>query len=404
MSQRAVTRQTFDEVMVPMFAPAAFVPVRGAGSRVWDQDGREYVDFAAGIAVNGLGHAHPDLVAALHEQAQKLWHISNAFTNEPVLRLAQQLVDATFADRVFVCNSGSEANEAALKLARKYARDHFSPEKHEIVAFSNAFHGRTLLAVSVGGQPKYSADFGPLPGGIHHAPYNDLAAAEALISDKTCAVMVEPVQGEGGVIPAAPGFLEGLRALCDKHNALLVFDEVQTGVGRTGALYAYMNHNVTPDIMTSAKALGGGFPVGAMLTTEKVAASFSVGSHGTTYGGNPLAAAVAGRALEIINTPEVLGGVKWRHQLFIEGLNAINRRHGIFSAIRGSGLLIGCELHSDYAGRAKDFTRAGEAEGLISLIAGPNVVRFAPALNIPEADVTEGLARFERAVARVVKG
>ncbi len=397
-----VNRQSFDEWIIPMFAPANFIPVRGDGSRVWDQEGREYIDFAGGIAVNSLGHAHPELVAALTEQAQKLWHIGNGLTNEPVLRLAKKLIDATFADKVFFCNSGAEANEAALKLARKWARDNFGPEKNEIISFENSFHGRTLFTVSVGGQPKYSKDFAPLPAGLRHVPYNDLAAVEAVISDKTCAIIVEPIQGEGGVLPAAPGFLEGLRALCDKHNAVLIFDEVQTGVGRTGSLFAYMNHNVTPDVLSTAKALGGGFPIGGILTTAKFAAALNVGSHGTTYGGNPLAAAVAGKVLDIINTPAVLDGVKLRHQRFVEGLDAINAKYGIFSQVRGGGLLIGAILNQDYAGKAGDFTKAAVAEGLMALIAGPNVVRFAPSLIIPEADIAEGLARFERAVARMV--
>lgn len=401
MSQDKVTRQTFDEIMVPNYAPSQFIPVKGEGSRVWDQDGKDYIDFAGGIAVNSLGHAHPALVEALTEQAKKLWHVSNTFTNEPILKLAQQLIESTFAERVFFCNSGAEANEAALKLARKYARDHFGPEKNEIISFTNSFHGRTLFTVSVGGQPKYSEDFAPLPGGIHHATYNDLASVRALISERTCAVIVEPVQGEGGVLPADPGFLEGLRMLCDKNKALLIFDEVQTGVGRTGELYAYMHHNVTPDILSTAKALGGGFPIGGILTTSNIAASLVPGTHGTTYGGNPLAGAVAGKLLEIVNTEEVLEGVKKRHHLFVEGLNAINHRYNVFTQIRGAGLLIGCVLNDTFKDKAKAFTTAAEKEQLMVLVAGPNVVRFAPSLVITEEEIAEGLARFERAVASV---
>ncbi len=256
--------------------------------------GKSYIDFAGGIAVNALGHAHPAVKAALVEQAGKLWHLGNGYTNEPVLRLAKKLIDATFADKVFFCNSGAEANEAALKLARKHAHDQHGAGKDQIVAFNNAFHGRTLFTVSAGGQPKYSQDFAPLPGGITHTPYNDLAAAAELINDRTCAVIVEPIQGEGGVLPAEASFLQGLRELCDRHNALLIFDEVQTGVGRTGHLYAYMQYGVVPDVLTTAKALGGGFPIGAMLTTDALAKTLGVGTHGTTYGGNPLATAVAG--------------------------------------------------------------------------------------------------------------
>jgi succinylornithine aminotransferase len=403
MTESQINRQDFDEYIIPMFAPAPFIPVKGEGSTVWDQTGKSYIDFAGGIAVNALGHAHPAVKAALIEQADKLWHIGNGYTNEPVLALAKQLVDATFADKVFFCNSGAEANEAALKLARKYAHDAVGADKNEIVAFNNAFHGRTLFTVSAGGQPKYSKDFAPLPGGIRHVAYNDLDAAKAIISDKTCAVIVEPIQGEGGVIPADPQFLQGLRALCDQFNAVLIFDEVQTGVGRTGSLYSYMQYGVVPDVLSTAKALGGGFPIGAILTTDKFAKALSVGSHGTTYGGNPLASAVAGKVLSIINTPEVLAGVAQRHQWFVDGLTAINQQYDLFSDIRGAGLLIGCQLTAAYAGQAKAITNAAAEEGLLALIAGPDVVRFAPSLIISEADVQEGLARFARALAHVVK-
>ncbi|NYA45825.1 aspartate aminotransferase family protein [Serratia fonticola] len=397
----AVTRQSFDDWMIPVYAPADFILVRGEGSQVWDQQEKSYIDFAGGIAVNALGHAHPQVLAALVEQAGKLWHLGNGYTNEPVLRLAKQLIDATFADKVFFCNSGAEANEAALKLARKYALDSGNREKNQIVAFNNAFHGRTLFTVSAGGQPKYSQDFAPLPGGITHTPFNDLAAAAQVINDRTCAVIVEPIQGEGGVVPAQPQFLQGLRELCDRHGALLIFDEVQTGVGRTGSLYAYMNYGVVPDVLTTAKALGGGFPIGAMITTDKLAKTLGVGTHGTTYGGNPLAAAVAGVVFSLINTPEVLDGVKQRLEWFIAGLTEINLQYPIFSEIRGAGLLIGCALNPEYAGRAKQITQLANEEGVIALIAGPDVVRFTPSLIIPEQDVKEGLARFARAVARI---
>lgn len=344
MSQ-PITRENFDEWMIPVYAPAPFIPVRGEGSRLWDQQGKEYIDFAGGIAVNALGHAHPELREALNEQASKFWHTSNGYTNEPVLRLAKKLIDATFADRVFFCNSGAEANEAALKLARKFAHDRYGSHKSGIVAFKNAFHGRTLFTVSAGGQPAYSQDFAPLPADIRHAAYNDINSASALIDDSTCAVIVEPIQGEGGVVPASNAFLQGLRELCNRHNALLIFDEVQTGVGRTGELYAYMHYGVTPDLLTTAKALGGGFPVGALLATEECARVMTVGTHGTTYGGNPLASAVAGKVLELINTPEMLNGVKQRHDWFVERLNTINHRYGLFSEVRGLGLLIGCVLN-----------------------------------------------------------
>ncbi|TLX60538.1 bifunctional succinylornithine transaminase/acetylornithine transaminase [Stutzerimonas nosocomialis] len=398
-----VERADFDQVIVPSFAPARFIPVRGQGSRVWDQAGRELVDFSGGIAVNVLGHAHPELVAALTEQAGKLWHISNIFTNEPTLRLAKKLVAATFADRVFFCNSGAEANEAAFKLARRYAHDVHGPQKFEIISAVNSFHGRTLFTVTVGGQPKYSDGFGPRIEGITHVPYNDLEALKAAISDKTCAVVLEPIQGESGILPAEQAYLEGARALCDEHNALLIFDEVQCGMGRTGELFAYMHYNVVPDILSSAKSLGGGFPIGAMLTTHEIAAHFSVGTHGTTYGGNPLACAVAERVLDIVNTPEVLEGVKARHERFKTRLMQIGERYGLFSQIRGRGMLIGCVLSDAWKGRARDVFDAAEREAVMVLQAGPDVVRLAPSLVIDEADIDEGLDRFERAVATLTQ-
>ncbi len=397
-----VTRATFDEVMVPNYNPAGMVPVRGEGSRVWDQDGAEYIDFAGGIAVNVLGHCHPELVGALQEQGSKLWHLSNVFTNEPALRLAAKLTDATFADKVYFANSGAEANEAALKLARRFALDKHGEDKNQIIAFNKGFHGRTFFTVTVGGQAAYSDGFGPKPGAVDHCDYNDLAAFEAMISDKTCAVMMEPLQGEGGIIPPDADFVRGVRELCDKHNALLIFDEVQSGVGRTGHLYAYMGLGVTPDILTTAKSLGGGFPIGAMLTTTEIAAHLKPGTHGSTYGGNPLACAVAEKALDIVNTPEVMEGVLKKEALFRELLEEINNKYHVFSEVRGKGMLLGCALNDDYQGRARDFLTASAEENLMCLIAGANVVRFAPSLIIPDEDIKEGLARFERAVARVV--
>ena len=397
-----VTRATFDDVMVPNYNPAGMVPVRGEGSRVWDQDGAEYIDFAGGIAVNVLGHCHPELVKALNEQGSKLWHLSNVFTNEPALRLAKKLNDATFSDKVYFANSGAEANEAALKLARRWALDKHGEDKNQIIAFNKGFHGRTFFTVTVGGQAAYSDGFGPKPGAVDHCDYNDLAAFEALISDKTCAVMMEPLQGEGGIIPPDVDFVKGVRELCDKHNALLIFDEVQSGVGRTGHLYAYMGLGVTPDILTTAKSLGGGFPIGAMLTTTEIAAHLKPGTHGSTYGGNPLACAVAEKALDIINQPEVLQGVLKKEALFRELLGAINEKYNVFEGIRGQGMLLGCALNEKYQGRARDFMMAATKEHLMCLIAGMNVIRFAPSLIIPDEDIKEGLARFERAVAAVV--
>ncbi|EPY4594366.1 aspartate aminotransferase family protein [Klebsiella variicola] len=402
--QPAITRATFDEVILPIYAPAEFIPVKGKGSRVWDQQGKEYVDFAGGIAVTALGHCHPALVAALHEQGETLWHTSNVFTNEPALRLGRKLVEATFAERVVFMNSGTEANETAFKLARHYAVTRHSPYKTKIIAFHNAFHGRSLFTVSVGGQPKYSDGFGPKPADIVHVPFNDLQAVKAVMDDHTCAVVVEPIQGEGGVTAATPAFLQGLRELCDQHQALLVFDEVQCGMGRTGSLFAYMHYGVTPDILTSAKALGGGFPVSAMLTTHEIASAFHAGSHGSTYGGNPLACAVANAAFDLINTPAVLDGVSAKRELFVKHLQQLDAEFALFSDIRGMGLLIGAELKPQHKGRARDFLYAAAQAGVMVLNAGPDVMRFVPSLIIDEQDIAEGMARFAQAVAKVING
>ena len=398
------TRADFDQYMVPNYAPQKAIPVRGEGSRLWDQSGKEYIDFAGGIAVNALGHCHPVLVDALTDQAHRLWHLANVYTNEPALKLARALVERTFADKVFLCSSGGEANEAALKLARRWAYNEHGEHKDKIISFRQSFHGRTFFTVSVGGQPKYSQGFGPVPGGILHAEFNDLESVRELMGDDTCAVMVEPMQGEGGIVPATQEFLEGLRALCDEHQALLIFDEVQTGVGRSGSLYAYMEYGVTPDILSSAKSLGGGFPVGAMLTTDAIAPAMGIGTHGSTYGGNALASAVALAAVEYIDTPEVLQGVKHRHALFREHLEAINQKYGVFQEIRGMGMLMGAQMSPEFEGRAKEILPLAIDEGLMALIAGPNVLRMAPSLVIPEEDIREGMARLERAVARLVAG
>jgi len=402
MNDLTVTRQTFDEVMVPVFAPAAFVPVRGEGSRVWDTEGRDYIDFAGGIAVTALGHSHPELLKVLQEQGSKMWHIGNGYTNEPVLRLAKRLEDLTFADRAFFANSGAEANEAALKLARRVAFDRFGADKYEIVSFTQSFHGRTFFTVSVGGQSKYSEGFGPVPQGIIHLPYNDTEAALKTIGAKTCAVIVEPIQGEGGVIPADPAFLRALREACDKHGAVLIFDEVQTGVGRSGYFYAYEDTGVTPDILTTAKALGNGFPIGAMLTTTELAAHFKVGVHGTTYGGNPLGAAIAEKVVELISAPAVLEGVRSRSDALKARLAKIHERFGIFKEVRGKGLLIGAELTDAHTGRAKDFVTAAANHGVMMLMAGPDVLRFAPSLIMPLEDMNLGLDRLEKAIESVI--
>lgn len=395
-----VTRALFDRVMLQNYHPAQIIPVRGEGSHLWDQEGREYIDLAGGIAVVSLGHCHPRLVAALEEQAHRLWHLSNVMTNEPALRLARALVEATFADRVFFCNSGGEANEAAFKLARHYGHS-VAPGKDGIVACANSFHGRTLFTVTVGGQDKYAHGFEPLPTGIRHVPYNDVAALDAAVDDRTCAVVVEPIQGEGGVIPATREYLEAARRACDAHGALLVFDEIQSGFGRSGHLYAYQHYGVVPDVLTSAKGLGGGFPVAAMLCTERAATSMTYGTHGSTFGGNPLACAVAGAALEIVNDDALLAGVRARGARLRAGVDAIGRRHGMFEPSRGLGLLVGVPMRAAWRGRAGEVAAAALQHGVWCLIAGPDVLRLAPSLIIPEADMDEGLARLDAACAEL---
>ncbi|EGQ7874423.1 aspartate aminotransferase family protein [Vibrio parahaemolyticus] len=397
-----VERGLFDEVMVPCYNPMEMIPVRGRGSRIWDQDDNEYIDFAGGIAVSCLGHCHPVMVDALTEQGNKLWHLSNVMTNEPALRLAKKLTEVSFAERVFFANSGAEANEAALKLARRYAADVHGPEKSEIIAFKQGFHGRTFFTVTVGGQAAYSDGFGPKPGDVTHLPYNDIEALQAHMSDRTCAVMMEPLQGEGGIVPPTPEFAQAVRELCDKHNALLIFDEVQTGNGRTGHFYAYQGLGITPDILSTAKSLGGGFPIGAMLTTAKLAEHLKVGTHGSTYGGNPLACAVAEAVVNEVTKPEVLAGVLEREALFRAGLEKINAKYNLFSEVRGKGLLLGAALNEEWQGRARDVLVAAGKQGLLVLVAGANVVRFTPSLVITQQEIEEGLAKLDKAIATLV--
>ena len=403
IATRPVTRQTFDEVLVPTYAPAAMVPVRASGLDLWDQDGKHYLDFTSGIAVTALGHANPEVNEALAKQMNTLWHTGNGYTNEPVLRLALALTEATFAERVFFCNSGAEANEAALKLSRKYAHGKFGPHKSRIVSCLSSFHGRTLFTVSVGGQPKYTEGFEPLPQDLSHIPYNDIEAARAAITDDVAAVIVEPIQGEGGVIPGNPDYLKALREFCDNTGALLVFDEVQSGMGRTGSLFTYMQMGVVPDVLTSAKALGNGYPIGAMLTTTEIAQYLGVGTHGTTYGGNPLASSVGLKVLELINQPALLGRVKEAGARIMANLQQLASDHpDVFGQPRGMGLLIGLPMAEGYKGRSKDFTKLCEKLGLMLLIAGPDVVRLAPALVVSDEQIVEADRLMRAALAEFV--
>ncbi|NIR27807.1 MAG: aspartate aminotransferase family protein [Gammaproteobacteria bacterium] len=386
---------------VPVFKPRDMVIDRGRGARVWDVDGREYVDLGSGIAVSALGHQDPELVEALLAQGRKLWHTSNIYFSEPTIRLAEELVAATFAERVFFCNSGAEANEAAIKLARKHASLVFPPEKREIITFEGSFHGRTLATVTATAQPKYHQGFEPLPGGFAYCPFNDFDAIEAMVSERTCAVLVEPVQGEGGIVPARPGFLAHLQHLCHEHDALLMFDEVQSGMGRTGRLFGYQwEEGVTPDVVTLAKGLGGGVPIGAMLVAPRAANTLQFGSHGTTFGGNPLAAAAARVVLRRVQTPELLANVERQGHRLRERLEALDQAlGGRFRGIRQRGLMLGVELAGgEWEGKAGELTEQCRGHGVLVLQAGPDVLRFLPPLNITDEELDEGLYRVENAL------
>ena len=377
---------------LPVYKPRDVVLDHGRGSRLWDTDGRDYVDLGAGIAVNALGHQDPDLLAALNQQSHKLWHASNVFYTEPPLRLAEELVQAApFAQRVFLCNSGAEANEAAIKLVRKWAASKGRPpERRVIVTFRGSFHGRTLATVTATAQPNYQEGYEPLPEGFRYLDFNDLSALEAAFTgNDVAAVMLEPVQGEGGVVPAAPGFMARIRELCDAHDALLVVDEIQCGMGRTGNLFAHTQDHVKPDIMTLAKALGCGFPIGAMLAGARVADVMQYGAHGTTFGGNPMAAAVARVALARLGSPEVLLNVERQANELRAALAQINRALNLFTEVRGRGLMIGAVLADAFKGRASEILDHAAAHGVLLLQAGPDVLRFVPPLTITDDESKE---------------
>lgn len=388
--------------LTPNFHFAPMMPARAEGSIVWDKQGKDYIDFAGGIAVNALGHCHPKLIDALTQQAHLYWHISNYYTTAPAQELARKLVTHSFADKVFFANSGAEANEAALKLARKHARDHYGADKNQIIACQQSFHGRTLFTVSVAGQPKYSQDFAPLPAGIAHIPFNDCHALEQTISHQTCAVIIEPIQGESGVLPASQEFLQTARKLCNHFQAALILDEVQTGMGRTGQLFAYQHHSITPDILTTAKALGNGIPIGAMLTTEHFAQSFTVGSHGSTFGGNPLACAVASTAFDLITHPDTMQNVQYQSQQLQHDLHQLNQQYALFQEIRGQGLLLGAVLKPNSPIQANQIVQAALTNGLMLLQAGDQVLRFAPSLLLTNQDRQTGIQRLHHTIAQLL--
>jgi len=371
------------------YARPGFVLERGEGCWVYDTEGRAYLDCVAGIAVNALGHADPGLAAVLAQQAETLWHVSNLYHTAPQARLAQKLCESSFADRVFFCNSGAEANEGAFKFARKWAHDHYGPEKSAIVAFTGAFHGRTIGALAATPREKYQAPFRPLMPGVRVAPFNDLAGAEEIIGDDVCAVIVEPVQGEGGIHPADREFLAGLRAACDRHHALLIFDEVQCGFGRTGTLWAHQGYGVMPDILTAAKPLAGGLPMGAVLMTQAVADVMHPGDHGSTFAASPLVASVAEAALDRINEPSFLADVTAKGAYLRERLEELNSPH--IREVRGSGLMLGIDLDISTA----DLITAGYDQGLLLVNAGPDTLRLVPPLIITRDEIDHLIGRLE---------
>jgi acetylornithine/N-succinyldiaminopimelate aminotransferase len=366
--------------------PVAFVS--GRGSRLFDEKGKAYLDFFAGLAVSSLGHGHPGLARAIAEQAGTLIHTSNLYYNEPAARLAERLVRRTFADRVFFCNSGTEANEAAIKMARRS-----DPRRHEIVSAYRSFHGRTLGALAATGQPDLQEGFGPMPGGFVHVPYDDVAATREAVGNRTAAVLVEPIIGEGGVLVPAAGYLAALRKLCDDAGALLIFDEVQTGVGRTGTLYMYEQLGVTPDILTTAKGLGGGFPIGAVLATEKAAAAFVPGSHGSTFGANPLACAAASAVLDALDGG-VLENAKRAGEHLGKCLEALAKKHACIVEARGQGLLRGIELDRP----TRPLVEKALERGLVANATAGNVIRIIPPLVIQTAEIDEGIDILDRVI------
>ena len=386
--------------LTPNYAPAWFTPVKGKKSILWDEEGNDYVDFGGGIAVTCLGHSHPELIKVLKDQSTKLWHVSNYLYNEPALELSSLLAKKTFADKVFFSNSGNEANEAAIKLARRYFYDKGKPEKYEVVVFTDAFHGRSMLNISAGDSKPQKTGFGPLLKGFKRAKFNDLKSVEKVITKNTAAIFVEPILGESGIIRASNPFLMGLRKLADKNNILLIFDEVQSGIGRTGTLMAYMGYGVVPDISTLAKGLGGGIPIGATLAKNHIAKAFQPGTHGSTFGGNPLACIVAKKVIEIISSRKVLSGVMKKTISFTKKLNLLSEKYDIFSDIRSAGLWIGCDFKKV---KSSDFIQAAYNEGLIVVqAAGEKTIRLAPSLIISDKEINEGFKRFEKAYKNII--
>jgi predicted acetylornithine/succinylornithine family transaminase len=371
--------------------------VRGEGTRVWDADGKMYYDFLAGLGVNNLGHCHPKVVAAIREQAGKLLHVSNLYHIPPQVELAEMLSQLSFADRSFFCNSGTEACEAAIKLARKYSHDRFGDGRYEIITCENSFHGRTMGSLSATAQRKYHKGFEPLLDGFRYAPFDDLPALERMITPKTCAIMVEPIQGEGGVNVPSPGYLKGVRELCEAHQLLLIYDEVQCGIGRTGRLFAYEHDGVPPDIMTLAKSLAGGVPIGALLAREEVAAAFVPGTHAATFGGNPLATAAGVAALKAIQDEGMLDNCRRVGAYFMARLRELQRRYGFIQEVRGKGLMLGMQL----AFPGQPFVTACMERGFLINCTMDTVLRFLPPLIVTESEVDLLVATLDELFAKV---
>ena len=369
--------------------------VRGEGAHLWDASGKRYVDFLSGIAVCSVGHCHPYLVRALQEQAATLMHVSNLYLTEPQARLARRLVELSDFERVFFCNSGAEANEAALKLARKHGRAQGGDAKTDIITANNSFHGRTIATVTATGQPKYSAPFAPLPAGFHYVPFNDVEALRAAVNENTAAILLEPIQGEGGVVPATQEYLRAARELADEYGALLIFDEVQTGVGRTGSLWAYQRYDVVPDVMTLAKGLGGGMPIGACLARGSAAETLKPGDHGSTFAGNPLAATAANAVLDILADERLIDNVRVVGAYLVQRLADLRERHpGVFGGVRGMGLMLGVEIVPPVA---KKVAATALEMGLVINAPNDNTIRLLPPLTISERDADDAIELLEKA-------
>ncbi len=384
-----------DKFVAKTYARTPLALVKGRGLKVWDADGKEYLDFLAGIAVNSFGHCHPAIVRAIKQQAQTLMHVSNLYHMQPQSELARELCRNSFADRVFFCNSGAEANEAAIKLARRYGLEKLGG-KYEIISTHNSFHGRTLATLTATGQEKVRAGYDPLPAGFRQVPYNKLDAMEAAIDEKkTVAILIEPIQAEGGVIVPHETYMLGLREICDQRRILLIFDEVQTGMGRTGKLFGYENFGVKPDIMTLAKALGGGLPLGAMLAREDVANSFGPGSHASTFGGNPVSCAAGLAVMQLLRTGALKNCVQMG-KYFVKGLEALKKRFSFIRDIRGKGLLVGVELEIE----GSKIAEACMLEGLLMNCTAAKVLRFVPPLTIKKNEIDRGLAILGKVLAR----